>query len=92
MADRVAGLVKLADGDTARAVVLLRHAVKGFHRFKVPFEEARTLEALTEALPEGAEASRSAALAIYDRLGARPAARSPRETMSLDPEARVGRT
>jgi hypothetical protein len=47
---------------------------------------------LAEALPAGAEASRSAALAIYDRLGARPAARSLRDTMSLDPDARVGTT
>lgn len=92
MSDRVAGLVKLADGDTARAAALLQRAATGFRRFKVPFEEARTLEALAEALPAGAEASRSAALAIYDRLGARPAARSLRETMSLDPDARVGTT
>lgn len=83
MCDRVAGLVRLADGDTTRAVALLRHAVTGFHRFKVPFEEARTLEGLAEALPAGAEAARSAALAIYDRIGARSAAGSLRETMSL---------
>jgi DNA-binding SARP family transcriptional activator len=92
MSDRTAGLVKLADGETARAAALFRHAVTGFHRLKSPFEEARTLEALAEALPAGAEASRSAALAIYDRLGARPAARSLRDTMSLDPDARVGTT
>ena len=92
MSDRVAGLVELADGNPARGVALLRRARTGFHRFKVPFEEAQTLEALAGALPARAEASRSAALAIYDRLGAVPAARSLRETMSLDPEGRVGTT
>jgi hypothetical protein len=92
MSDRTAGLVNLADGDLSRAAALLQRGATGFHRFKVPFEEARTLEALAEALPAGAEASRSAALAIYDRIGARPAARSLRETMSLDPEARVETT
>lgn len=58
----------------------------------VPFEEARTLEALAEALSAGALAPRSAALAIYDRLGARPAARSLRETMGLHPAERSGVT
>jgi class 3 adenylate cyclase/tetratricopeptide (TPR) repeat protein len=92
MSDRIAGLLKFADGDADGAAPLLRQAVTGFHRFKVPFEEARTLEALAAALPAEADASRSAALAIYDRLGARPAARSLRETMSLDPDTRVGTT
>ena len=92
MSDRIAGLVKLADGDPDGAAPLLRQAVAGFHRFKIPFEEARTLEALAAALPAEADASRSAALAIYDRLGARPAAGSLRETMSLDPDTRVGTT
>lgn len=92
MSDRVAGLVKLADGDSARATLLLRRAATGFRRIKVPFEQARTLEALAEAFPAGAHASRSAVLAIYDRLGARPAARSLRETVGLHPGERLGMT
>jgi DNA-binding SARP family transcriptional activator len=85
MSDRVAGLVKLDHGDVAHAAPLLRRAARGFHRFKVPFEEARTLEALADALPAEAEATRSAAVAIYDRLGARPPTRSLPRSMASDP-------
>jgi hypothetical protein len=92
MADRVAGLARLAEGDAGRAAPLLRRAIRGFHRFKVPFEEARTLVALADALPDGAVASRSAALAIYEGLGAHPAARSLEETMGLQPGATAGGT
>jgi hypothetical protein len=64
-------------------VPLLRRAVRGFHRFKVPFEEAATLVALAEVLPARAEASRTAALATYERLGAEPSAHSLRATMGI---------
>ena len=90
MSDRVAGLLKLADGDPARAAALLRRAITGFHRFNVPFEEARSWEALAEALPRAAEAPRMEALAIYERLGAQTAARSLLQTMSLDPGGKGG--
>ena len=90
MADHVAGLVKLADGDAGPAAPLLRRAIRGFRRFKVPFEEAQTLLALAEALPTSAEASRAAALAIYDRLGARPGADSLRMAMASGAGEQVG--
>lgn len=76
MADRVEGLIVLSDGDAARAASLLRRAATGFRRFKVPIEEAWTLDALAEANPTRGEAQRAAALEIYARLGAGPAARS----------------
>lgn len=83
MSDRVAGLLSLSDGDAGRAVPLLRRAVRGFSRLKVPFEEAATLVALAEVLPARAEASRAAALATYERLGAEPSAHSLRATMGI---------
>lgn len=82
MADRVEGLIELSDGHATRAASLLRRAATGFRRFKVPFEEAWTLDALAEAIPGRAEAQRAAALEIYDRLGAAPAARSFRGPMA----------
>ncbi len=83
MSDRVAGLIKLAEGDTNRAATLLRRAVRGFSRFKVPFEEAQTLVDLAEALPtSAASASRAAALDLYERLGAESAAQALRAAMA----------
>jgi hypothetical protein len=76
MADRVEGLIALSEGDPAAAAPLLRRAATAFRRFKVPFEEARTLDALAEATPARAEAHLAAAAAIYDRLGAARAVRS----------------
>jgi len=78
MTDRVAGLVALAEGDADHAARRLRRAARGFRRLEVPFEEARSLLALAEALPTGWEAPRARALAIFDRLGAEPAARAMR--------------
>jgi len=78
LADRVAGLASLALGDSERAARQLRRAARGFRRLEVPFEEARSLVALAEALQTGGEAPRARALAIYDRLGAEPAARAVR--------------
>jgi len=76
MADRVEGIVALSEREPASAAPLLRRAATGFRRFKVPFEEARTLDALAEATPARAEAYHAAAAAIYDRLGAAQAVRS----------------
>jgi hypothetical protein len=56
----------------------MARAARGFRRLEVPFEEARSLVALTEALPTGGAAPRARALAIYDQLGAEPAARAVR--------------
>jgi tetratricopeptide (TPR) repeat protein len=78
LADRAAGLVALAEGDPEGAAWRLQRAARGFRRLEVPFEEARSLVALTEALPTGGAAPRARALAIYDQLGAEPAARAVR--------------
>jgi hypothetical protein len=80
MADRVEGQIALSGGNLAGASSLLRRAASGFRRFKVPFEEARSLERLAEASPARAEAPLAAALGIYDRIGARPVARSLRRS------------
>jgi len=89
MADRVEGLIALSGGDAARAARSLRRAAEGFRRLKVPFEEARTREALAAAAPARAEAHRRAALEIYDRLGAQPAARSLRRPVASGRADRV---
>jgi hypothetical protein len=69
-ADRVEGLVSLAAGDSTTAARSIRRSIRGFRRLKVPFEEARSLEALGRALPTaGAASARTAAAAIYLRLG-----------------------
>lgn len=89
LADRVAGLVELTDGDAGRAAPLVRRAVRGFRRLKVPFEEARTLECLAAATPTDARSSRAAALAVYERLGAEPAAALLRSVMAGETDRRV---
>lgn len=84
MCDRVDGLLKLADGDAGHAAPLLRRAVRGFRRFNIPYEEAQTLEGLARAAPADAASARSAALAIYDRLGVGPDARTWRALIQLN--------
>jgi hypothetical protein len=69
--DRAEGLASAAAGDVARAVELLRGAINGFDRVS-PFEAARTREALAAIDPEHRDELLSAALATYERLGAKP--------------------
>jgi hypothetical protein len=75
MSDRVEGMANLADGDAIASMRLLRRAAAGFARLKVPYEEARTLQAMAQASPASTgRASHASALAIYERLGVAPAA------------------
>jgi hypothetical protein len=69
--DRAEGLASAATSDPARAVELLRRAIDGFDRIS-PFEAARTREALATLDPEHRDELLSAALATYERLGAKP--------------------
>ncbi|MDP9244700.1 MAG: hypothetical protein M3O77_06425, partial [Chloroflexota bacterium] len=69
--DRAEGLASAAAGDVARALELLGSAVDGFDPLS-PFEAARTREALAAIDSEGRDVLMRAALATYERLGAKP--------------------
>jgi hypothetical protein len=69
--DRAEGLAAAAAGDEARARELLSRAIDGFDRVSV-FEAARTREALAAIDPGARESLLAAALATYERLGAKP--------------------
>jgi class 3 adenylate cyclase len=69
--DRAEGLAAAAAGDEARALELLRRAVEAFDRASA-FEAARTREALAVIDPAARASLNAAALATYERLGARP--------------------
>ena len=75
--DRAEGMVAAADGDTDRAIELLRRALAGFERLGVPYEIARTKTLLADALPDGdamlADAIASAESLFGDRSAATPA-------------------
>ena len=76
LADRAEGLVAMVRGEHGVASRRLRNSVRGFRRFRVPWEEARSLDTLSDVL-DGSEAAaaRSAASALYEQVGAvRPAA------------------
>lgn len=78
-ADRAEGLVAAAAGETEQARQLLRAAIEGFDRVS-PFEAARSREKLAVIDPEGREELLAAALATYDRLGAKPHSERIRST------------
>lgn len=71
--DRAEGLVASAAGRVDAAEEALRRGLAGFETLKVPFEVARTQERLG-AVAGRAESERllKAALATYQRLGAKP--------------------
>jgi class 3 adenylate cyclase/tetratricopeptide (TPR) repeat protein len=69
--DRAEGLEAAAAGDEVRARELLRRAIDRFDRLST-FEAARTREALAAIDPGFRETLLAAALATYERLGARP--------------------
>lgn len=74
MADRAEGLAAAAAGDLDRAGALLGRALDELDPLSA-FEAARTREALASILPsDAAMPLRAAALAAYDRLGAKPSA------------------
>jgi class 3 adenylate cyclase/tetratricopeptide (TPR) repeat protein len=81
--DRAEGLMKAAAGETEQADRTLRRALEGFERLKVPFEIARTQEALASVSPP-ADAARllHRALETYERLEARPHAERARNRMT----------
>ena len=72
MAERADGRALLSAGDAQAGIAALRRAVAAFDRLSMPFEGARTREALAEAVPgEGRELLEEAVTA-YRRLGAAP--------------------
>jgi class 3 adenylate cyclase len=80
--DRAQGLVRLWEGDTAGARVLLERALAEYERLGNPFEAARTREYLAAALPAAKrEAVLDAALRQYERLGAAPYAERVRASL-----------
>jgi class 3 adenylate cyclase len=81
--DRAEGLLAAADGDQDRARELLDRAVASFDGL-APFEAARTREALAETDPEERAGLLVEAIAIYDRLGARPHAERARRMLGDD--------
>ena len=74
--DRAEGALAAADGDTERAIELLRQAVAGFERLGVPYEIARTKMLLANELPDGdamlAEATAAAESLLGRALDAAP--------------------
>jgi class 3 adenylate cyclase len=83
------GLVRLADGDPASAVSPLREAVRRWHSLDAPYESARARTALAEAYQateddDSAATELEAARAIFERLGAKAAARRAAELLRGD--------
>jgi hypothetical protein len=77
--DRAEGLAEAAAGKRWAATELLKGALGAFERLSVPFEAARTREALAGiALPEEARDYLEHAVATYQRLGAIPASERAR--------------
>jgi class 3 adenylate cyclase/tetratricopeptide (TPR) repeat protein len=71
--DRAEGMALAAAGESTHAETLLRKALARFEELGVPFETARTLEALATVVPPGERRTLSErAGEIYERLGARP--------------------
>ena len=70
--DRAEARLRAQQGDREGAATLMRRAVSGFDRLRVPFEAARARQELAELAPGDAVALRAEALAIYERLGAAP--------------------
>lgn len=72
LADRAHGRALVATGDAEEGIAALRRALAAFERLPVPFEAARTREALAEAVPDEAGALLEEAIAAYRRLRATP--------------------
>jgi class 3 adenylate cyclase/tetratricopeptide (TPR) repeat protein len=80
--DRAKGVMTGAVGKTEAATGLLRRALEGFERLGVPFEAARTREALADVSPpRDAQALLTQALEAYESLGARPHAERARTAL-----------
>jgi DNA-binding CsgD family transcriptional regulator len=70
--DRAEGMVAAADGDTDRAIELLRRSLAGFKRLGVPYELARTETLLAGVLPDGDAMLAEAIATAESLLGDRP--------------------
>ena len=85
-ADRAEGLAAAAAGSTSEAVALLERAIEGFDRLST-FDAARTREALAIVEPRRRIELLEAALATYERLGARPSIEATRSALAATAEA-----
>ncbi len=72
--DRAEAMAAAADGDSERAIELLRRAVAGFERLGVPYEVARTKALLAQVLPDGDAMLADAIAAAESLMGDRPGA------------------
>ncbi|HEX9634740.1 MAG TPA: adenylate/guanylate cyclase domain-containing protein [Candidatus Limnocylindria bacterium] len=72
LAERAHGRTLFASGDADEGVAALRRAIAAFDRIPVPFEAARTREALAEAVPAEANALLEEAIGVYRKLRATP--------------------
>jgi class 3 adenylate cyclase/tetratricopeptide (TPR) repeat protein len=72
LAERAHGRTLLAQGDAPGGIAALRRAVASFELLRMPFETARTREALAEAVPEEARSLLEAAVGAYGALRAVP--------------------
>jgi predicted ATPase/class 3 adenylate cyclase len=82
-ADRAEGLLAARAGDRIRAIALLRGAAGAFEALKVPFEAARTKEALAGLVDdEEARGLLNGAVETFEALGARPHAERVRAKLA----------
>ena len=88
-AEYARGLLLLAQGDAATALVRLRHAVELWHEIGAPYEIAKARTALGEALladgdEEAAGLEFESAKAAFERLGAMPDAKRVGQLLGED--------
>jgi class 3 adenylate cyclase/tetratricopeptide (TPR) repeat protein len=72
LAERAHGRALLAAGDNEAGIAALRRSIAGFDRLPMPFEAARSREALAEAIPADARSLLDEAASRYRQLRATP--------------------
>jgi len=72
LVERAQGRTLLAEGGTEGGIAALRRSIAGFDRLPMPFEAARTREALAEAVHAEARGLLEEAVGTYRVLGAVP--------------------
>ena len=72
LAERAHGRTLLAAGEEQDGIAALRRAISAFDRLPVPFEAARSREALADAVPAEARGLLEAAVEAYRKLRAAP--------------------
>ena len=77
-------MVAVADGDTERAIDLLRRAIEGFERLGVPYELSRTQALLANVLPDGDAMLADAIASAESLFGERTPAPQPASTSAPD--------